>query len=243
LKPVEGPSWTIFSTHGLVLFQLARQPDLRLRDIAATIGITERAAQNMVNDLVSGGYLERTRVGRRNRYLVRGDRFLPHPSMRSHSVAEVAAVLASTVRAPESAESCLAVVFACSDHRIQGQLRQLLAVQGLLDRSETVLWPGAPWALDSPSGERILRAVKAVTPPGVQRVLLVAHRGCRAPEAPPREGWPVLRQAISRFRRTITPRVRYTFGLEPEAWFVDGERVRGGARAARSGGEPAAAAP
>ena len=76
LAPV-ADSWNFLSTHGLVLVLLTQQPDMRLRDIAAATGITERAAQNVVNHLVSTGYVERTRVGRRNRYVVRGDRLLP----------------------------------------------------------------------------------------------------------------------------------------------------------------------
>jgi len=238
LAPV-ADSWNFLSTHGLVLVLLSQQPDMRLRDIAAATGITERAAQNVVNHLVATGYVERTRVGRRNRYVVRGDRLLPQSGVQSRRVGEVARVLGSPPAADTSQEPYRAVVIACSDHRIQGQLRQLLAVQGLLDRAEMVLWPGAPWSVDTPQGRALLETVKAVAPPDLERVLLVAHRGCRAPGAPV-QGEQTLRQAISRLRGTISVRVRESFGLEPEMWFVDEEGLRGSARSRRRN-EPAPA--
>jgi hypothetical protein len=228
-------SWNFLSTHGLVLVLLTRQPDMRLRDIAAATGVTERAAQNIVNHLVETGYLGRTRVGRRNHYEVQGERLLPQSAVRTHRVGEIARVLGSPPPAEAGVEPCRAVVIACSDHRIQGQLRLMLALQGLLDGAETVLWPGAPWAIDSPPGERILEVVKAVAPEGLERVLLVAHRGCRAPDAPAREGGQTLRQAISRLRGGITQRVRDALGVEPEMWFVDEAGLRGGTRGARTG--------
>jgi DNA-binding IclR family transcriptional regulator len=63
-------SWTFFSHHAHVLLCIARDPDARLREIATAVGITERAVQAIVNDLVTEGYVERTRVGRRNHYAV-----------------------------------------------------------------------------------------------------------------------------------------------------------------------------
>jgi len=233
LAPV-ADSWNFLSTHGLVLVLLTQQPDMRLRDIAAATGITERAAQNVVNHLVATGYVERTRVGRRNRYVVRGDRLLPQPGVQSRRVGEVARVLGSPPPAEAAQGPTRAVVIACSDHRIQAQLRQLLAVQGLLDGAETVLWPGAPWTVDTPEGRGLLQTVNAVVPPDLQRVLLVAHRGCRAPGTPPR-GEQTLRQAISRLRGTISGLAREAFGVEPEMWFVDEAGLRGGARSRRRG--------
>lgn len=56
------------TNHAQVLACIADDADIRLRDIAATVGITERAAQSIVADLVDAGYVRRTRVGRRNRY-------------------------------------------------------------------------------------------------------------------------------------------------------------------------------
>lgn len=62
--------WTFLSNHGHVLVCLARDPDARTRDVAAAVGITERAVQHIVRDLVTEGYVEKEKVGRRNRYQV-----------------------------------------------------------------------------------------------------------------------------------------------------------------------------
>jgi DNA-binding MarR family transcriptional regulator len=60
---------SIFLTnHARVLIAIARRPDALQRDIASEVGITQRAVQTIVNDLQSGGYLTRTRTGRRNHY-------------------------------------------------------------------------------------------------------------------------------------------------------------------------------
>ena len=64
----DASTWTFLTHHARVLIEIARNPDVRLRDIAARIGITERTAQNIVRDLYEAGYLTRDRIGRRNRY-------------------------------------------------------------------------------------------------------------------------------------------------------------------------------
>lgn len=71
--------WTFLSNHGHVLLCIAREPELRLRDVAARVGITERAVQRIVADLEQEGYLTRVRSGRRNRYELFADRPLRHP--------------------------------------------------------------------------------------------------------------------------------------------------------------------
>ena len=76
--PVRG--WTFLTNHAHVLLAIARDPTVRLRDVAESIGITERAAQAIVADLEADGYLTRQRVGRRNQYTVnRAGRFR-HPA-------------------------------------------------------------------------------------------------------------------------------------------------------------------
>ena len=60
-----GPNWTFLTNHARVLFSLAAQPDLRLREVAEEIGITERAVQRIVTDLEAAGILTRSREGRR----------------------------------------------------------------------------------------------------------------------------------------------------------------------------------
>ncbi|GGT05794.1 hypothetical protein GCM10010176_057660 [Nonomuraea spiralis] len=73
-------TWTFLTHHARVLVEIARDPDVRLRDIAASIGITERAVQNIVSDLYRDGYLTRERIGRRNRYSLDLDRQFRHPT-------------------------------------------------------------------------------------------------------------------------------------------------------------------
>ncbi|HEY9521855.1 MAG TPA: helix-turn-helix domain-containing protein [Thermopolyspora sp.] len=72
--------WTFLTNHARVLVEIARDPEVRLRDVALTAGITERAAQAIVADLEAAGYLTRTRVGRRNRYTVDSSRGFRHPA-------------------------------------------------------------------------------------------------------------------------------------------------------------------
>ena len=60
--------WTFLSNYGHVLVSLARDPDARMRDVATAVGITERAVQQIVRELVEQGYLQKEKMGRRNRY-------------------------------------------------------------------------------------------------------------------------------------------------------------------------------
>jgi DNA-binding Lrp family transcriptional regulator len=83
------PGWTFISNHGHVLLAVAAEPDVRMRDLADRIGITERAVQLILNDLVDGGYVERTRVGRRNTYRVVAGRPFRHPAEAGHTVDEL----------------------------------------------------------------------------------------------------------------------------------------------------------
>ena len=83
------PRWTFFTNHFLVLACVAESPDLRVRDIAAQVGITERATQAILSDLANDGYLERIRVGRRNRYKVRRGVHFRHPIVRDATVGDV----------------------------------------------------------------------------------------------------------------------------------------------------------
>ena len=82
-------TWTFLSNHAHVLVCVHRDPEARIRDIAASVGITERAAQGLVSDLVEEGYLVRERIGRRNRYSVNGDARLRHPLEEDHTIGEL----------------------------------------------------------------------------------------------------------------------------------------------------------
>lgn len=85
--------WTFLTNHAHSLLCIARDPGIRLRDLATQVGVTERAAQRIVNDLVEDGYLTREREGRRNSYRVRADRPLRHPVERGHRISEILEVL------------------------------------------------------------------------------------------------------------------------------------------------------
>ena len=71
--------WDFLTNHAHVLVCVARDPGIRLRDIAVAVGITERAAHRIVSELVDEGYVLRERQGRRNRYQVRSKLPLRHP--------------------------------------------------------------------------------------------------------------------------------------------------------------------
>lgn len=86
-------SWTLLTNHGHVMVYLSRQPEARLRDLATEVGITERAAQRIVNELVADGYLRKEKVGRRNRYTLNRDAPMRHPIERDYSVGEMLASL------------------------------------------------------------------------------------------------------------------------------------------------------
>jgi DNA-binding IclR family transcriptional regulator len=79
VPPSVADGWTFLTNHGHVLLCLAGEPDLRVRDVAARVGITERATLRILHDLVAGGYATRERDGRRTRYRFRLDRPMRHP--------------------------------------------------------------------------------------------------------------------------------------------------------------------
>lgn len=72
-------SWTLLTNHAHVLLCLAGDPTLRVRDVAARVGVTERATMRIIGDLVEAGYLVRQRVGRRTAYELHLDRPMRHP--------------------------------------------------------------------------------------------------------------------------------------------------------------------
>jgi DNA-binding Lrp family transcriptional regulator len=82
----KSPGWTFLTNHGHVLVCLARDPNTRLRDIAQQVGITERAVQRIVGELEEAGYVERTKVGRRNSYVLNAELPLRHPLERNQAV-------------------------------------------------------------------------------------------------------------------------------------------------------------
>ena len=73
------PTWFVLTNHGNVLLCVARDPTIRISEIARSVGIGERAAQKILADLVSGGFLVRIKEGRRNRYEINRNAHLRHP--------------------------------------------------------------------------------------------------------------------------------------------------------------------
>lgn len=88
--------WTFLTNHAHVLVCIARDPSVRLREVAAVVGVTERAVQRIVAELEEGGYLVREREGRRNRYTVRGALPLRHPVERHCQVSALLSLVGTT---------------------------------------------------------------------------------------------------------------------------------------------------
>ena len=82
-------SWTFLSNHAHVLLVLSRDPDIRVREVAQRVGITERAVQRIIADLEEGRYIERERHGRRNRYRIHAELPLRHPVESHRRVADL----------------------------------------------------------------------------------------------------------------------------------------------------------
>jgi hypothetical protein len=93
-------SWTFLTNHAQVLLCIARDPGIRLRDIAERVGITERSAYAIVLDLADAGYIVKEKSGRRNRYEIQAHLPLPEPTSRERTVGEVLALLAGTELRP-----------------------------------------------------------------------------------------------------------------------------------------------
>ncbi len=100
-------NWTFLTNHARALLCIAHDPGARLRDIAASLGITERSAYGIVADLAEAGYIVKHKDGRRNRYQIQAHLPLPEPTRRERTVGEVLALLAGTgagaVTGPERA--------------------------------------------------------------------------------------------------------------------------------------------
>lgn len=94
-----GTQWTFLTNHAHVLLCLAGSPGMRLRDVAAAVGVTERAVQRIVADLEAGGYLTKRRTGRRNEYQINSTRSLRHP-IESHRSIRTLIDLVSQPQAP-----------------------------------------------------------------------------------------------------------------------------------------------
>ena len=96
------PRWDFLTNHAHVLVCVARDPGIRLREIAAAVGITERAAHRILSELVEEGYVLRERQGRRNHYQVKTDLPLPHPLAREREVGDLLGILIERTESPRS---------------------------------------------------------------------------------------------------------------------------------------------
>jgi hypothetical protein len=88
--------WGFLTNHGRALLCIANDPGVRLRDIADQLGITERSAYAIVNDLAGAGYVVKEREGRRNRYIVQNHLPLPETTIRERTIGEVLDLLVGT---------------------------------------------------------------------------------------------------------------------------------------------------
>ena len=95
------PSWTFLTNHGHVLLAVAADPDARVADIAARVGVTQRAVLVILRDLEQGGYLTRHRNGRRTHYDIRPHQHFRHPATAAYEVDELLAVFAQYQRPAE----------------------------------------------------------------------------------------------------------------------------------------------
>jgi hypothetical protein len=218
-------TWSFLSNYGRVLLVIARRPDLRLREIAQEAGITSRAVQTIVTDLVEAGYLERRREGRRNAYRVRGDRPIGTPGAEDHVLADlIGALVTDPGIGPPGGGRRRALVLACSDHRFQEPLRALMASLGLLTEAEVVLWPGGAASLTGPEGNLILEImVMALGAESPARAVLVAHEDCHVRGAfrPTGDLFGSARE-VNRRRRRTREMIEVTFGIAPEFWYLSG---------------------
>lgn len=97
-----GSTWTFLTNHAHVLLCLAAEPDLRVRDIAERVGITERATLRILGDLVDSGYLHRERLGRRTHYRLLLDQPMRHPVEATRTVRVLVDALSGAWAPPEA---------------------------------------------------------------------------------------------------------------------------------------------
>ncbi len=97
-------TWVFLTNHAHVLLSVARDPEIRARDIAEQVGITERAAQRILADLVEGGYVTKTKAGRRNSNSVNKKGHLRHPRFRNFEIGPLLEILNTGVQEDRAAQ-------------------------------------------------------------------------------------------------------------------------------------------
>lgn len=87
--------WTFFSNHGHVYFLIASNNEMTTREIAAKVGLTERAVANIIHDLVSEGYIKKQKIGRSNHYGLVPNKTLRHPLEGKVKLKELMKIISS----------------------------------------------------------------------------------------------------------------------------------------------------
>jgi hypothetical protein len=96
-------NWSFLTSHARVLLCIAHDPEMRLRDIAARLGITERSAHGIITELAQAGYVVKHKDGRRNRYQIQTHLPLPEPTSRERTVGDILTLLAGPDTTPRPA--------------------------------------------------------------------------------------------------------------------------------------------
>lgn len=95
MMPTVGPGWSFLTNHTHILVVLSREPEMRIRDLAVEVGITQRAVQRILAELQSEGVISISKEGRRNRYTINREIRLRHPLESKHTIGELLEILAS----------------------------------------------------------------------------------------------------------------------------------------------------
>jgi DNA-binding transcriptional ArsR family regulator len=96
------PGWKFLTNHALVLCLIAQKPRITAREISSSVGITEKATRNIINDLETGGYVTKKREGRRIRYKVDTDLPLRHEFQQDKAIGDLLEVLGWRRRKPRA---------------------------------------------------------------------------------------------------------------------------------------------
>jgi hypothetical protein len=143
-------NWTFLTTHARVMLLVAHDPGIRLRDIAASLDITERSAFGIITDLAEAGYVVKEKDGRRNRYHIQAHLPLPEPTARERTVGEVLALLTGT-DATATGKPAAAAGSTDPGHGQDGQGAAAEQVRDHLLPGEPSAPPGAMAGLDGES--------------------------------------------------------------------------------------------
>ena len=86
---IDGKHWTLLTQHGRVLLLIAKDPEIRVKDLALIAGITERSALAIISDLEAAKYVIKKKIGRRNSYKVNSKKPFRHPAESNHKIEEL----------------------------------------------------------------------------------------------------------------------------------------------------------